>query len=79
MSDYNDDLGPEVVYVDYGNVTFEKVKANIVRKGGEEGCVGPDGARVVLQKRGDGMLTKVETTESSVSVIYDGYEEQELE
>lgn len=37
--------------------------------------MGTDGARVVLQKRGDEMLTKVETMESSVSVIYEGYEE----
>lgn len=79
VSDYNDDLGPEVVYVDYGSVTFEKVRANIVMEGGEEESVGTDGARVVLQKRGDEMLTKVETTESSVSVIYGEKGEREEE
>ncbi|EIM81352.1 concanavalin A-like lectin/glucanase [Stereum hirsutum FP-91666 SS1] len=78
VSDYNDDLGPEVVYVDYGNVTFEAVRVNtIVMEGGEEGSVGADGAGIVLQKRGDEILTKVEMTERSVSVVYDGYHDEE--
>lgn len=70
MSNYNDDVGPEVMFVDYGTVAFEAANANTVMLGGEEGSVGTDGAKLVLQERGNETLTRVSATSNSVTVTY---------